>query len=244
MHPPGCKSAEGIEMDVSAFRIRLAAAINLPVTREGVMGLLGGGSCKSTTVFRAPRHIVLLEFEQTADTHDSAITECISAVLRGFPEAELIDLTDPNALIDELVEDAEGRAPTPRELMRLMRSDAPSLDAFARAAAGVNGLLATAAERVLSEEQLAELLSAAPGGRRAADMRLTPGASARVLEAEVFEVWPQLGLAHFMSDDGTMLTITDKTPGISSLDRVAEGERYACVVTGRFNVVVYAGQVT
>jgi len=232
--------AGGQERDVSAFRIRLAAATEQPVTRDAVLRQLGSDICKRATVFKVPRHFVLLEFEQTAATHDSAITACISAVLRALPEAELIDLTDPNSLIDELVEASEGRAPTARELVQLMRSDAPSLDSFARAAADVDGLLLAEAGRVLSEQQLTELLAAAPSGKRAGELRLAAGANARLIEADVFDVWPELGLARLMSDGGTMFTATERTPGISSLDDVSEGQRYECVAIGRFNLVVYA----
>ena len=242
MPSPDSRDATDGESDSTAFRITLAAAFEGPVTQEEAMSLIGRNACRKATVFRAPRHIVLLELERMAETHEEAMSACIAAVLRGFPQAELIDLNDQNSLIDELVEAAEGRAPTPREMMRMMRSDTPSLDAFARAAASVDGFLVAAASRALGDDQLAARLCAASSSGRPGELLVAPGSGARLIQADVFEVWPEFGLARFMSDDGTMLTITEKTPGISSLAYIEEGQRYECLVTGRFNLVVYAGR--
>ncbi|HEY8946275.1 MAG TPA: hypothetical protein VIM73_18620 [Polyangiaceae bacterium] len=243
MLSPDSQDAGNGERDSPTFRITLAAAVQGPVTRDAVLAMLGADTCRGAAVFKAPRHIVLLDFELPAETHEMAMTTCVSEVLCGFPQAELIDLNDPNSLVDELVEASAGREPTPREMVRMRRSDAPTIDAFARAAAMLDGFLVAAAGRALGEEQLSARLGAAPGGRRRGELLVAPGSGATLIEADVFEVSPEFGLARFMSDGGSMLTVTPKTPGITSLAYIKEGQRYECLVTGRFNLVVFAGLI-
>ncbi|QPF72684.1 hypothetical protein G8A07_06915 [Roseateles sp. DAIF2] len=221
--------------------LTFAVAVTGEVTREEAMARLS--ACTDATVFKVPRCLLLLDIATQASDREQATTEAITDVMRVFPCSEVIDLNDPNALLDQLVDAADGSAPTSRDVELMLRSTVPSDDAVALAAAAVDGLLEAVALREFSEQGLCGLRGdEAPGSCGSS----TPAASAvrgRLVEAEVFEVLPGFGLAHLMSDDGRMFCVTSKTPGIANLADLKEGQRYRCWVTGRFNLVVRASSI-
>lgn len=200
-------------------------------------------ACTDATVFKVPRCLLLLDIATQASDREQAMTEAIADVLRVFPCSEVIDLNDPNAFLDQLVDAADGSTPTSRDVKRMLRSVVPSDGAFALAASAVDGLLEAVAAREFNEQGLFGLCGdEAPGNSGSS----TPAASAvrgHLVEAEVFEVLPELGLAHLTSDDGRFFCVTSRTPGIASLADLEEGQRYRCQVTGHFNLVVRASSM-
>ncbi|MDC8786311.1 hypothetical protein [Roseateles koreensis] len=197
------------------FRFVLAAAVNEPLTGGNLEERLDAPTCISAAVFRAPRHVMLLEFSQQATTLDAAMTNAVEKVLRAFPQADFVDLNDQDALLCELVEVRDGRSPTETELQRMRHSRVPSNDTLALAAATLDAFSTIGVGGDLHDHE-------------------------RVTEADVFELLPGFGLVHLMTDGGTILSLTARTPGIASLQTVTEGQRYRCWVRRKFDVVVRA----
>jgi len=197
------------------FRIVLAVAVDEPIAREDLKGRLRTSACTRASVFKAPRHVVLMEFSSKAATREAAVIDAVKDILMAFQQADFVDLNDQNALLDELVDGSSGMPPTESELRMLMNSSVPS-----------NNILA--------------LATAAAGAFQANAVGLRLQDTERVTEADVFELLPGIGLVHLMTDGGTILSLTAGTPGIASLQAVMEGHRYRCWVRGRFDVVVRA----
>lgn len=194
----------------AAFRVVLAAAVDEQLSSEGLQEHLAMPNCIGATAFRAPRHVLLLEFDFHAPDLQVAITAAVEEVLHAFPLADFVDLNGQNALIDALVESTQGRPPNHGELQMMYYSTVPSNDSVALAAGAVDALMSQ------------------------------PHGEAKLIEADVFDVLPSFGLAHLTTTDGRMFGVTSRTPGIASLDDVKEGQRYLCWVIGRFDLVLRA----
>lgn len=220
----GCKQTEEVnsvrpgaleasrEVDEGACRVVLAVAVvvdealaKAEIKPKGAMS-----NCVSATVFKVPRHVVLLEFNQPVSHRDAAMVASVEEVLRAFPRAEFIDLNDQNALVEELVEASREMAPDQQQLETMYRCTMPADDVIALAAAAIDGFLSQR------------------------------NAGARPVEAEVFEVHLDFGIAHLTTPDGRMVCVTERTPGIASLSQLQDGQRYRCWVQGRCNLVVRA----
>ena len=64
-----------------------------------------------------------------------------------------------------------------------------------------------------------------------------------VVEGEVIEVLPGLGLAHVRGVDGRVYGLNRKTPGIA-FDVLQAGQRVQCLVTAKFHRVLEAAVVS
>ena len=186
----------------------LAAAVDASSDTGEVPSQNPMANCVSATAFKVPRHVLLFEFDQQVNHRDTAMVASVEAVLRAFPRAELIDLTGQNALIELLVDASGEMAPDQKHLETMYWCTTPSDDLVALAASAVAGLLAQRHE------------------------------GARVVEAAVFEVHHDFGIAHLATPGGRMLYVTERTPGIASLSQLEDGQRYRCWVQGRSNLVV------
>ena len=64
-------------------------------------------------------------------------------------------------------------------------------------------------------------------------------ATDQTIEAKVLEVLAGLGMAHLLSEDGTVYGINRQTPGVV-FDELRPGQRVRCEVTRRFGRVIHA----
>ncbi|WP_091723137.1 hypothetical protein [Mitsuaria sp. PDC51] len=202
---------ESLPAEFSVCRVVLAAAVHsaedFPLTQPEIAARYPMANCVAAHVFKVPPHVVLLEFDQQVSHRDAAMVASVEAVLRTFPRAEFIDLPGQNSLIELLVDASDEIAPAQKQLETMYRCTMPSDDLVAIAASSVDGLLAQR------------------------------NFGARLVEADVFEVHTELGIAHLATPDGRMLCITERTPGIASLSLLEDGQRYRCWVHGRSNLV-------
>lgn len=76
-----------------------------------------------------------------------------------------------------------------------------------------------------------------PGGDRSERRQLAE------VDATVFEVLDGFRLAHLRADDGRILVLTQRTPGVLRFEDLEEGQVFRCMLELRFNLVLRTARV-